>query len=193
MEKLQTLVITLVVIGLLLGIGILLMTSFMTQMATEVVTVNNESANTNQGLIRYMTHNWTTSTDCGYNSFNVIYAQNGTAGAYINSVNYTINTNKGWINLTSRDTFTNGTLNVTYTYQRGPEGCTGIETARTALGIIPEWLVIMVIIFITGIILAFVFKSLGKSGAEFGSSEGSFERIGTGGSDGYSGETTAEI
>jgi len=160
----QGIVITLIIIGLILGIGFLVLEEFEDTLGTTVTTVANESIIvTDAGS--YTSANSTSSSIFCFNSFAITDVLNGTTTGRI-------------INLTTTFSDSLNTWNISYTYQSSTsEACQGIESTVDAMNEIPTWLTIIVIILIVGILLTIVFKVLptnGESGnMSYGGSGGS--------------------
>jgi len=174
----QGIVITLMIIGLILGIGFLVLEEFEDTLGTTVTTVANESIIvTDAGS--YTSANSTSSSIFCFNSFAITDVLNGTTTGRITSGNYSYEAATGRIiNLTTTFSDSLNTWNISYTYQSSTsEACQGIESTVDAMNEIPTWLTIIVIILIVGILLTIVFKVLptnGESGnMSYGGSGGS--------------------
>jgi len=202
--NLQNIVVTIVVIGLILGIGLLLLREIGLNSNLTTVTVSNETLTpTTDGT--YVVNNMST-TDC-FSSFTVLRVTNVSAGYIIESGNYSTTEDGRIYNLTS-SLVTNsseldvGTMgwNITYSYAHGADQtCQAVEQTQTAISQIPTWLGIIVIVVIVGIVLIIVFSVLpknGENGGNFGSGGNGRIKMGGGslfgGSGGDSG-STAEL
>jgi len=156
LATLQGIVITLVAIGILIGIGFLVLEEFQSNLSENVATVNNETITpTDDGV--YVNYNYTTAGINCYNGFVPSIVTNATDGVVISSGNYSYDSNGKIWNLTSEFP---SSWNVTYTYQYGDEACSGVESTISATKKIPAWLPIVVILLIVGVILWLVFKVL---------------------------------
>ncbi len=60
--------------------------------------------------------------------------------------------------------YNNTNWNVTYTYASGGAGCVALEEAVEAIGVIPGWLAIIVILLVVGILLMILFRVLPTMG-----------------------------
>jgi hypothetical protein len=183
---LQAIIITLVVIGVILGIGFLVLEEFKGNLDDygATVSVPENIAPTDTGV--YVTKNSTTAAINCYNAFAVTQIKNRTGNIIISSGNYTYNANSGLVKNISFYVFSLGNLwNITYTYKYGKDSCGGIVDTVDATKKIPTWLAIIVILLIVGILLAIVFSVLPSSGGGGGFS---FKGSGGGG-----GGTIAEI
>lgn len=194
--SLQGIVLTLVVIGLILGIGFLIFQEFIVLTNDYTTTIINDSiqlavpADTRSFI--YLKNNISTGDINCWDGASVILvtAYNNTALKELTTnagqLNYTFNGTDGSIkNLTDWPGNVSG-YNVTYSYVSGKEACGAIEDTVNATNKIPTWLSIIVILLIVGILLAIVFSVLPSSGGGGGFS---FKGFGGGGSGG----TTAEI
>ena len=161
--SLQTIVITIMVLGIVLGIGLLVLEEFESALGTDTTTVVNETVTpTDAGI--YVAYNYTTDGVYCYNNFVPTIVINTTDDALISSGNYSYTTATGLLkNLTSE--FSAGSWKVTYTYTYGDnEACKGLDETINATKTIPTWLTIIIIMLIVGILLAIVFKVLPTSG-----------------------------
>jgi len=184
--SLQRIVITIMIIGIVLGIGFLVLDEFEGFLGTDTGTVTNETtAPTDAGI--YVAYNYTTAGVGCYNNFGSLVVTNASDGAFINSGNYSYVSTTGLVkNLTS--TFCDGSgvnsWNISYTYTYGDnEACIGLDETVEATKTIPTWLTIIIIMLIVGILLVIVFRVLPTAG------EGGGFRFGGG----SSGGVTAEI
>jgi len=167
--NLQGIILTVVIVGLLIGVGFLIFRSLEKTMGTTINTVLNESITVTNGLspsTSYLAYNSTTGGVYCYNSLSITNVKNASGGLEISSGNYTYNPDTGnFYNLTS----TTGSWNVSYTYKSGTEGCKGVQDTETAFKNVNTFLPILIIVAIVGILLAIVFGVLGRSGgASFG-------------------------
>ena len=183
--NLQAIIMTLVVIGLLLGVGFLVLREFTDNLGDTAATVTNETvssaSNTTWNALAYNK----TNTGC-WNTFSVttVYNQTDDNGTVISSGNYTTDW-RGYIKIVGAD-FNGDDINVTYTYKwSASEACDAIEDTIDAEEEIPTWLAIVVLMLVVGIILTLVFKVLPVAGGGAGG-------FGFGGGGGSSG-TVAEI
>ena len=195
--NLQAIITTLIIVGILIGIAFLILEEFKNNLDNETATVVNETVTTvggihAPGLVA------TRTTNC-FGSFVPISIVNSSHAAFnatynltqvgINGGNYSYNSN-GTIWYTGAGNpygFNNSNWNVTYSYTYGLEGCGGLETTIDATTTITDWLPIIVILAIVGILLAIVFLVLPSSGGGSSGGGGSFRGFGRGSS------STAEI
>ena len=171
---LQTIVLTLVIVGVIIGVGFLVLEEFQSTLSENVATVSTPEniAPTTTGI--YVTNNYTTAGINCYNAFTITQVKNRTGDIVISAGNYSYNPATGLIQNISTYALSTGNLwNVTYTYQYGKEACSGVETTVAATAKIPTWLSIIVILAIVGILLAIVFKVLPSGGGGFSFGRGS--------------------
>lgn len=186
---LQGIIISILIIGLFLGIGFFILEAFSDQIGDSSTTVVNETVvlvDLPTGV--FVAYNSTSSNLWCYSDFNVVIVTNVTDGATINTGNYSFQatTGKMWNASTYDVFFDTGSVNVTYTYGYGDtEACRAMNETIDAANQIPTWLTIIIILLIVGILLYIVFKVLPQS-IEGGGIGGMFGSKGGGG-------TVAEI
>ena len=162
---LQAIIISIVVIGIVLGIGFLVLEEFESALGTDIGTVTNETISpTDAGI--YVAYNYTTDGVGCYNNFVPTIIINATDDVLISSGNYSYTTTTGLLkNLTSE--FSTGSWKVTYTYTYGDTAaCTGLNETIEATKTIPTWLTIIIILLIVGVLLSIVFRVLPQFGGE---------------------------
>jgi len=178
---LQSVIITLVVVGIILGVGFLVLEELEDSIGTDTGTVVNESITpTDAGV--YVSQNFSTDGIHCYHDFAPVTIVNDSGDIIIAPGNYSYQSSTGLIwNTTSEFV---SSWNITYTYGFGNESsaCEGVGTTVTAVSSIPTWLVIIVIISVVAIILAIVFKVLPSAEGESlgnlgGGSSGTVARI----------------
>jgi hypothetical protein len=157
----------LVIVGLILGVGFLVLGEFKDTLSEDVHTVTNETTRavvTKTGV--YMAYNSTTAGVTCYNAFNVVgvYNQSG-AAIVINSANYSFD-EFGKIWSTTSGVYNNTLWNVTYTYQDGDEDCESVESTIGATTKVNDFIPIIVILLLVGILLAILFGALKFSGRD---------------------------
>ena len=169
---LQGIIITLVVVGIVLGIGFLVLESFQGTLQTSTAVTNESTTVTGVTTLKYNT----TNIDC-YELVSIDKVMNQTGSIVMSPVNYTI-VDKSLGTITNLSTTIGsplGTWMVGYTYKSGAnsnrDSCAGIESTVTATKTIPTWLTIIVILLIVGILLAIVFRSFQTGGTKGMSAE----------------------
>lgn len=155
--SLQGVIITLVVVGILLGVGFLIFQSLMNTTSTDTqYTITSETLPALVTTTIYPVHNSSAKNDCRFNNFAIVSVCNATSGLLITSANYTYDSTTGGI-INATEDYTDTLWAVNYTYYSGGVACQGIEDTQDALNNVPTYLPILVIIIIIGIILAILF------------------------------------
>lgn len=151
--NIQGIVISLIVIGLLLGAIFIILDSFIGNLDNTPVTVTNESG----AYLNETGYTVDDSSVTGFNSFSITAGWNFTDndGTIIPVANFTVSQN-GIITNASEITYAN--INISYTYQRGESSFVGVNDTITALLTIPELLGLVVLIAMIGVILAVIFN-----------------------------------
>lgn len=149
---------TLVIIGLLLGVGFLVLQSFIDTQgdtASSVTATTNETRTLTVAGV-YAAAN-VTADNC-FNSFTITSLYNSTV-LLTNGANYTYEPATGKIFLVAADTLNTGPVNFTYTYKYSTaESCSALANTTDAINKIPTWLIIIVVLAIVGIVLGIVFN-----------------------------------
>jgi hypothetical protein len=162
---LQGIIMTLVVVGILIGVAFLVLTEFKDATNTSPTTsaeVVNETVTTVTGTGEWMTNNHTVSTIPCYGDFTPITVTNKTSGQILTASNYSY-TSTGKIYSIASGAYNNTDWNVTYTYTYGGDACEGIEDTIAAASKITTFLPIIVIVAIVGILLTIVFLVLPRT------------------------------
>jgi len=159
---LQTLVIALLIIGIVLGIGFLLLEEFVGVIDDKAGTFTNATYETVSDNGVYSEYNSTNALIPCFNTFALSICINATEGTEISSGNYTTTAATGKLAYSgiAGGGYNTTDWNCTGTYLYGGAGCAGVESTIEGVEEIPQWLTIIVIIFIVGILLAIVFKVL---------------------------------
>jgi hypothetical protein len=170
-------VITLLVIGLVLGIGFVVYDEIKEQVNEYSATVTLESITAPSTTTGSYVAN--VNATC-FNTFVATALYNDSGGVNYGPVgtNWTYDADAGTIQNLTTITETGATYNVSYTYKYGTDACTAVESTEDAVGDIPGWLSIIALIAIVGILLAIVFGTLPTGGSSGGFS---FGRKGGGG------------
>ena len=159
----QGIILTLIIVGLLIGLAFLVLNSLRTNLTTTTNTVVNESVvPTDTGV--YLAYNSTTAGVNCYNTVAILAVVNQSGSVPLAAGNYTVNTFTGLFrNVSGIDDY-NRAWNVTYTYKSGDESCEGVAQTIIATKTIPSFLPIIVLIMVVGILLAIVFRVLPGAG-----------------------------
>ena len=160
-------VITIVLIGIMIGLGIFILTSTSDAISTETITVYNETLAS--GLTEAGS-TLTTISDCGAHDFVVAYVYNGTtADLMVVDTDYTTST-EGSITGVAGSVYLNGSINATYSYTgTGDTSSTGtcgvLETTGTGVGGMAAWIAVIVVVLAAAVVLGIVVSSFGNRGA----------------------------
>jgi hypothetical protein len=156
---LQGIILTLVVVGILLGCGYLVLETLRDEMRS-VTTVTNEKIQPASPNGVYLAYNSTRLGMQCYGKATVTSVVNESGGATISAGNYTLNPDTGLFkNLSSNINYQEG-WNVSYTFENGSSGCSGVASTITATNNVNTFLPIIIIVAIVGILLAIVFSIL---------------------------------
>ena len=151
-------VLTIVLIGIIVGIGIFILTETSDAVSNTEITVTNETGiNATQGVA--VSH----ASDCGFSDFAVVEANNGSE---IGAGNYTIDADLGTITNASAE-FQDSLWNVTYTYKGTTDTsttsyCGVMETTETGIGGFATWIAVIVVVLAAAIVLGIVLSSFGR-------------------------------
>jgi len=168
LENLQGIVLTVVIIGIAIGVLFLILSSFRETMATTENDVTNEQViPTDAGV--YLAYNYTTTGIHCYHDLSVTSVKNATGNIVLTSGNYSYNPYTGLFWNLSSNSLYRDLWNVSYTYKSGKDSCEGVESTIDAGKAIPNFLPVIIIVAIVGILLAIVFgfvlpKAAGSKG-----------------------------
>ncbi len=146
-------VLTIVLVGIVLGVGLYVLSTFHDQIATDYSGSQND-INTSTGT--------TTVTDASLTEFNMtnVVAINATAGA--SYTNFTV-TGAGVITWGSNiaDNITLANITYTYTYDATNSPEEAITTTTAGLATFADWIAIIVVVIAAAIVLGIVLTSFG--------------------------------
>ena len=153
-------VLSIILIGIILGIGIFVLNETSVAISTTEKTVTNETFS--GGTLRTAA----LATECGFNTFAVTEVTNSSGGGSLTSTNYTLNADFG--TLTALPGIYNvSDWNVSYTYfgpldtsTTGP--CGSLETTGTGVGGLASWIAVIVVVLAAAIVLGIVISSFGR-------------------------------
>ena len=149
--NLQGIVLTLVIVGILIGAGFLILEQLRDQDSLSDNLVSTEDL-----LVEINNTGFTLTgaSDVAFNSPSItsVVFNNGTTVA---STQYSVNANGVLRNATTQ-TYTD--VNVSYTYNRGENGYVAVNDSIEAMTTVPDLLGLIVLIVIIGIILAVIFN-----------------------------------
>ena len=153
--NLQGIILTLVVVGILIGVMYLVLESVQDNLSTKYTVSNYAVTPTTTGV--YTLYNSTSANFTCFHNFIVTNAVNQSGGLTVQPGNYSYNRDTGlFYNLSRGDEYL-AQWNITFTYENGGEGCAGVRTTITSANNINSFLPIIVILGIVGILLAIVF------------------------------------
>lgn len=162
--SLQTVVITILVVGLLIGAGFLLIEEIRDQ---DRLFESNSFTNETTGGINATGYTVDGASDDGSKSFSLTNAWfNDTNPTQIPLANLTISS-QGVVTNATVTTYDN-TANVSYNYERGTQGWKGIDTSLDAFMTLPNLLGLILLIVVIGIVLAIVFRVIPGAGETTG-------------------------
>ena len=154
-------VLTIVLIGIILGIGIFILTETSKAISSTTITVNNES-----GIDSTTTTAVSKADDCGFSNFAVTAVDNGTLS--IPSTAYTTDADLGTI-IATGTTYNSSDWNVSYTYDGGDTSTTGycgvLETSASGIGGFASWIAVIVVVLAAAVVLGIVLSSFGRDNA----------------------------
>ena len=169
MSQLQSMVIALVVIGVMIGVGMKVLENLKTNVSNTGSTsdswaVNNVTAHTfDQTTGIYTSLAVTNGTD-SINSGNYTLTDSTILGVrYLSTIVATLDGNT---------TYGSDTWTLTYDYEARGNSWVGVNDTITATNEIPEWLSLIIIVAIAGIILALIFRVFPKGGGVKGTEMG---------------------
>jgi len=154
-------ILTLLMVGIVLGLGIYILTQVGDNLATTAGTVTNESGlwiNITPSTVDYATAD-------GFNTFALTscYANAtgagtlGSAGTLIASGNYSTVADTGAI--TNATSLNYDDVNCSYTYLYGTEASAVVDTTKTATATFADWLAIIVVVIAAAIVLGIVLSN----------------------------------
>ena len=163
-------VLTIIVIGILLGIGIYTLNSVAEGTASETITVTNETMT----LVTGTGDSTATASDCQARLFNATAPTvlNGSTGGVITNGNWTF-TSAGLLTAKvgiTPEVLNNSKVNVSYSYTGtlrtgATDSCTVLATAGTGTGGFANWIAVIVVVLAAAIVLGIVISSFGRGTA----------------------------
>ena len=163
--NLQGIILTLVVVGILLGVMYLILESVQTNLSTKyTLSAMPIIPGGAAGTKIYTLYNSTSTNYTCFHNFIVTQATNVTGTLVLTSGNYSYDRATGafW-NLSGGASYVTP-WNISFTYEDGGGGCKGVGDTITSANNINTFLPIIVILGIVGILLAIVFGILAKGG-----------------------------
>ena len=144
------------------------MDEFQENLGDTVATVTNETVNAVTDAKWFYLANNDSSVAC-WNSFTITTVTNTNGTVTFNAANYTTRIDGAirFAVVTAADAGVNNTdWNITYAYNHGETACLGVDDAIDAINEVPNWMPILVIIFIAGIILTIIIRLVPKGSGE---------------------------
>jgi len=166
LEDIYPAVLTIILIGLVLGIGIYILSE-----------VNNEVSDTSGSVVNetglWINESLSTvdlATANGFNTFAVSACYGNATGVgtdstvnySITSANYTVDTNAGTILTTTAGAENYTDVACSYTYFYGEEASEAIDETMAGLGDFAGWIAIIVVVIAAAIVLGIVLSSFGR-------------------------------
>lgn len=156
-SMLTNIILTIVFVGVIMGILFLMLAEFQENQSDNIqTTIVNETFDGTSG-IGYLTYNSSSATHKCYSSLSITTCINSTGGEIVPSTNYSVTTSTGAVT-TLVGGYNYTTWNCTYTATHGGDGCNAIVETSLASGELPQWLDIIVIVLIASIIIGLVLK-----------------------------------
>jgi len=157
-------VITLLLVGVVLGIGIFILSELGDNLATTAGSVTNESG---LGINRTIT-TVDYATAPGFNSFALTTCfANATGSGTRGEANSSISSGN-WTTVADTGTITNATsleyndVKCSYSYLYGTEASSVVDTTMTATATFADWIAIIVVVIAAAIVLGIVLSSFGR-------------------------------
>jgi hypothetical protein len=152
---------TIIIVGILLGVGLYTMSEVSRGVASDTLTVVNETP----VVFGTAAVSVATASDCQARDFAITSVWNGSE-AEIPSTNYTFST-AGVLTGVADSPFNNSQANVSYTYTgtertATTDPCETISTSVTGLSGMADWMTIIVVALAAGIVLAIVIGSFSR-------------------------------
>jgi len=157
-----TAVLTIIIVGIVLGVGIYILNQVGSGVASDTITITNETIT----LVDGAGNSVATASDCKARTFAATTLLNGSGGESISSGNYTLST-AGLLVASATSEYNNSATNISYTYTgttrtASTDPCEALSTAETGAGGFASWIAIIVVVLAAAIILGIVLSSFGK-------------------------------
>ena len=165
LEGMYTAVLTIVIIGIILGIGIYVLNGVGEGVAADTITVTNETITLGDAV------DVATIDDCQARNFVATTLLNGSGGEEIEAANYTLSAAgslqaNALVTVGYNDTATNFSYTYTGTTRTAStDACEVLGTAGTGTGGFASWMAVITVILAASIVLGIVISSFGKNSA----------------------------
>ena len=163
LESMYPAVLTIIIVGILLGVGIYTLDSVAEGVANTEITVTNETINLDDGGSLVVP-----TYDCQARDFVLTEVLNDTGVVPANNYTFvTTGQTTGLLTLdgTGDDNGTIGNISYTYTgttYSGTNDACTRIGTSITGIGGLADWIAVIVVVLAAAIVLGIVISSFGR-------------------------------
>jgi len=164
LDSLLPATLTIIIIGILLGVGLYTLYEIADGVASETITINNETV-----AFGTTPANVATVGDCHARTFTMVAIQNTTYDD-IPSTNYTFSTAGELVSTAGDNPMNNTNVYVNYTYigtssAGTTDACEVLDTSVTGTGGFADWIAVIVVVLAAAIILGIVISSFGKKTA----------------------------
>ena len=156
-------ILTIILIGILLGIGIYTLSAVQEGTSTTTLHSTNETLAVTSASIGTVA----LSTDCGFHDMTILWIRNATIGngSTIPTDLYTANADEGTITFTGVHNSSN--VNVNYSYLGTEDtattsSCGAIDTSITGVGGMASWIAVIVVVIAAAVVLGIVISSFGS-------------------------------
>ena len=158
-------VLTILLIGIVLGIGVYVLSETSDAISNTEITIVNESIT----LTNVTGSAVATATDCGASNFAITEVWNATTILLVPTNNYTFSTT-GTLTPIAQSPFIDNTVLVSYTYDGTTDTsstgyCEALETSGEGVGGFAAWIAVIVVVLAAAVVLGIVISSFGKESA----------------------------
>jgi len=161
-------ILTIVLIGILLGVGVYTLSAVQEGTSTVTLTSTNETLAIGSNSVGTVA----LATECGFHDMSVKFVRNGTYanGTTVPTALYTYDADDGTITFTVASEYNGSNVNVNYTYlgveDTSTTGACGVlDTSITGVGGFASWIAVIVVVLAAGIVLGIVISSFGREPA----------------------------
>jgi len=151
-------VIAILLVGMVIGIGIFILTQTSNSISQELTTVVNETVAVTSAPTLVAD-----ATECGFSLFTIITVFNITNDVLLTDTNWSSDSTSGRIWNNDVSIFNDTEWKVTYTYlgASGNSYCSVLDTTGSGVGELADWIVVIVIVIAAAIVLAVILGSFG--------------------------------
>ena len=153
---------TIVIVGILLGVGLYTLYEVADGVASESITITNETVRLGTTAVSVAT-----AGDCHAREFTMVSLVNATTNATIPATNYTFSTAGLLTGAAGDDNYNNSDAFIIHTYTGTSaagttDACEVIDTSITGTGGFSDWVAVIVVVLAAAVILGIVISSFGK-------------------------------